>query len=444
MVFNSFGFILVFFPLCFILIRRLPKTLMPYALILFSLAFYGLNVRQNPWQWIPLLGLTGLGALGFYCVRRTRSRALCALFVALTALPLSAVKLSGLFMKSPLPLPLGMSFYTFQLIALLIYARVGSRGTALDAAAGALMFPKLISGPIADPEDLIRTVRSPRRRRADIDTGLSRFILGLCAKVIIADHLSGVFGQIRTWGAEGVSVPMAWLGMICYALRLYFDFWGYSLMAQGVGAMLGYRLPDNFDHPYCSLSMTQFWRRWHMTLGKWFRNYVYIPMGGSRHGAARTLLATLTVWLLTGIWHGAGWNYVCWGLMMFILLTGERFVYGRVLERCPIAGHIYVPLLASLSWVFFSTPDIQAAVGYFQRLVGLNGMVGDAGDWVKALRWCWPYLSLGIVFSTPLPGRLWKKLSGTAAGWLILFDLFWVCMYFLATGANDPFLYFSF
>lgn len=444
MVFNSFGFIFLFFPPCFILLRRLPKALTPYALIACSLVFYGLNVRQSPWQWIPLLGLSGFGALGFRLVRKTRSKPLCAAFIALTALPLSAVKLSGLIAETPLPLPPGMSFYTFQIIALLAYARAGRKGTALDAAAGTLMFPRLISGPIADPEDLIRTVRAPKRSRTGVDAGLSGFILGLCAKVIIADRLSGVSGQLRAWGAEGVSVPMAWLGVACYALQLYFDFWGYSLMAQGVARMLGYRLPDNFNHPYCSLSMSRFWRRWHMTLGQWFRAYVYIPLGGSRNGAARTVLATLTVWLLTGIWHGAGWNYVCWGLVMFTALTGERFVYGHALERRPLIGHIYVPLLSALSWVFFLMPDIRAALSCFGRLIGLNGMVGDPDDWLKALGRCWPYLGLGIVFSTPLPGRLWRRIAGTGAGWVILFVLFWVCAYFLATGASDPFLYFSF
>ena len=277
-----------------------------------------------------------------------------------------------------------------------------------------------------------------------LDEGLEEFILGLGCKVVIADHLAGILGQIRVRGAGGISVTLAWLGVLGYALQLYFDFWGYSQMAVGLGKMLGIRLPENFDHPYCSKSVVEFWRRWHITLGRWFKTYVYIPLGGSRRGFGRMVLATFTVWLLTGVWHGAGWNYVLWGLMMFVLILLERLFYGRALNRLPLLGHLYLPLVIALSWVFFITPGPNEAFAYFARLFGGGGAAADPGDWIAVLRRCWPYLALALAGSTPLPGRLWARLSGRGFAWALLFGLFWLCVYFIATAAGDPFLYFSF
>jgi len=446
MVFNSFGFIFLFFPIFLILYRRAPRRWCQALLCVGSLVFFGIGVRAAPWQLALLAAMTAFGALGCAAFRRPslRKRGLFILWVAITAAPLAYVKLAGLVRPDAPSLPLGLSFYTFQLIAFLTYAYKGGETTVLGVATGTLMFPKLISGPLADPEDILCEAAAPRRSRGRLDAGLEAFILGLACKVVIADHLAGVLGQIRTWGVRAVSPQLAWIGMIGYALQLYFDFWGYSRMAVGLGLMLGMRLPENFDHPYCAGSVAEFWRRWHITLGQWFKVHVYIPLGGSRKGKPRMVLATLAVWLLTGLWHGAGWNYILWGLMMFLLITGERLLYGKSLRRHSWLGHIYVPLVIALSWIFFITPTPAEAGAYFMRLVGLGGVGHSAGDWLDALRWCWPYLVAGAVMSTPLPSRLWAKLSGKAVAWVLLFGLFWVCMYFLATAASDPFLYFSF
>ena len=446
MVFNSFGFIFLFFPVFLILYRRAPRRWCQALLCAGSLIFYAIGVRAAPWQLIMLAVMTAFGALGCAAFRRPslRKRGLFALWIAMTAAPLAFVKLSGLVRADAPMLPLGLSFYTFQLIAFLTHAYRGGETTALGVAAGTLMFPKLISGPLADPEALLPEIAAPRRSRSRLDAGLEAFILGLACKVVVADHLAGVLGQIRTWGVRAVSPQLAWIGVAGYALQLYFDFWGYSRMARGIALMLGIRLPENFDHPYCAGSVAEFWRRWHITLGQWFRAHVYIPLGGSRKGAARMALATLAVWLLTGLWHGAGWNYVLWGLAMFLLIMGERLLYGGFLRKHPLLGHLYVPLAIGLSWIFFITPSLPEAGAYFLRLAGLGGIGHSAGDWLDALRWCWPYLAIGAVMSTPLPGRLWAKLSGKAVAWVLLFALFWVCIYFLATAASDPFLYFSF
>ena len=446
MAFNSYSFIFLFFPVFLLLYRLIPAKWCRPALCVGSLVFYAIGVRGALWQLALLAALTLFALLGcaLFRSRRLRTRPLLALWIAVTAAPLACVKLSGLFAAKALALPLGLSFYTFQLVAFLVYACQGGEAAPLDVAAGALMFPKLISGPIGEPGELCDTLAHPKRNRTRLDAGLEEFILGLGCKVVVADHLAGILGQIRTRSVGGVSVALAWIGVLGYALQLYFDFWGYSRMAVGVGKMLGLSLPRNFDHPYCSKSVAEFWRRWHITLGRWFRTYVYIPLGGSRRGTARLILSSFAVWLLTGVWHGAGWNYVLWGLMMFALIMGERLLYGEALARLPLLGHLYLPLTVGLSWVFFMTATPAEAFGYFARLFGAGGAPGRADDWLNVLRGCWPYLALGLVGSTPLPSRLWKRLSGTRLAWVLLFALFWLCMYFLATAANDPFLYFSF
>ena len=446
MAFNSFSFIFLFFPLFFVVYRLLPARFAAFALCAGSLVFYALGVKDALWQLYLLVGMTVFGMLGCELFRRKklRTKGLLALWLAVTAAPLGYVKLAGLFTAKAPALPLGLSFYTFQLIAFLVYAWQGGETAPIGVAAGTLMFPKLISGPIAEPQDAMQAALAPKRNISRLDAGLEEFILGLGCKVVIADHLAGILGQIRVRGAMGVSPALAWLGMIGYALRLYFDFWGYSQMAVGLGRMLGMKLPKNFDHPYCSTSVSEFWRRWHITLGRWFRTYVYIPLGGSRSGTARMLLSTVTVWLLTGIWHGAGWNYVLWGLMMCALILGERLLYGEALRALPVLGHLYVPLMISLSWVFFITAEPSAAFSYFARLFGAGGPAADPRDFLGVLRRCWPYLAAALVGSTPLPSRLWAKISGRGVAWLLLFALFWLCVYFMATAAGDPFLYFSF
>ena len=444
MAFNSFGFLFLFFPIFFIVYRLLPAKTCPAALCAGGLVFYALGAGGELRQLALLVGMTAFCLSGCLLFRKKsmRKKGLLALWVGLSALPLAAAKLAGLFPGQTPSLPLGLSFYTFQSIAFLVYAWKGGEIAPLDAAAGVLMFPKLISGPLAEPEEL--TESKPKRSRAGLDAGLEEFILGLACKVIVADHLAGILGQIRVRGVEAVSVPLAWLGLAGYALRLYFDFWGYSQMAVGLGRMLGLRLSENFRHPYCAVSVAEFWRRWHITLGRWFKTYVYIPLGGSRNGLGRMLLSTFTVWLLTGLWHGAGWNYVLWGMMMFLLIIGERLLYGEALRALPALGHLYLPLTVSLSWVFFITSGPAEAAAYFARLFGGGGAAVNGRDWLETLRVCWPYLALGLVGSTPLPGRLWKKISGGAAAWTLLFALFWVCVYFMATAASDPFLYFGF
>lgn len=446
MAFNSYSFLFLFFPIFFILYRKLPLRWCLPLLCAGSLVFYAIGVWGRLWQLLLLLGMALFGFLGCLLFRREKLRKkwILVLWLCVTAAPLAYVKLAGLFLPQAPGLPLGLSFYTFQMIALLVFAWQGGFVSAGEYAAGVLMFPKLISGPLAEPEELLDELDDPRRSLGRLAEGLEDFILGLACKVVVADHLAGILGQIRVRGVGAVSVPLAWLGVLGYALQLYFDFWGYSRMAVGLGKLLGFRLPDNFNHPYCSTSVSEFWRRWHITLGRWFKTYVYIPLGGSRRGFGRMVLATLTVWLLTGVWHGAGWNYVLWGLMMFLLILLERLFFGKVLKALPLLGHLYLPLAIALSWVFFITPGPESALAYFSRLFGGGAPASDPGDWLAVLRRCWPYLAIALADSTPLPALLWQRISGSRLAWLLLFLLFWFCVFFMATAAGDPFLYFSF
>ena len=404
-----------------------------------------------------------------------------AIFIAAAAAPLVVVKAMGLASAHAPGLPVGLSFYTFQTIALLVYAYQNEGADALDAANTILFFPKLLSGPIAEPGGILGSMREKKTAggpggarekrtagdpggarekrtaggpggardakwidRAMIDEGLQEFIIGLAYKVILADHLAGVLGPIFIRGVEGVSVPLAWLGAVCYSLQLYFDFCGYSRMAVGIAAMFGVRLPQNFRHPYCSGSIREFWKRWHITLGWWFRTYVYIPLGGSRNGTRRLVFSTLVVWLLTGIWHGGGWNFVFWGLMMFVLLMGEFFLWGDWIAKHPVIGHIYVPFMAMLGWVFFYTGTPAEAGHYFLRLVGITSLPFDQADWVDVFANVRVYLALAILWSTPLPEKAFEKVKGTLFGWILLFGLFLISLFFMSTASSEPFLYFSF
>ena len=446
MVFNSFSFLFIFFPIFFVLYLRVPVKNTGWLILIGSAVFYIVGAWKSPVQIAVLAGVAAVGVLGCALFRREgcRRKTLLALMIALAAAPLVYVKAAGLMSPDAPALPVGLSFYTFQTIALLVHAFQHQGADALSSANSILFFPKLLSGPIAGPAEILPGVMQKKPTRQMIDEGLQEFIIGLGYKVILADHLAGVLGLIFIRGVQGVSVPLAWLGALCYALQLYFDFCGYSRMAVGVARMLGIRLPQNFRHPYCSGSIREFWKRWHITLGWWFRTYVYIPLGGSRNGTPRLVFSTLVVWLLTGIWHGGGWNFVFWGLMMFALLMGEFFLWGDWIQKHPVAGHIYVPFLVMLSWIFFYTAGPAEAGHYFARLVGFTTLPYDPADWVEPFEQVRVYLALAILWATPLPEKAFHKVEGTLFGWILLGALFLISLFFMSTAASELFLYFSF
>ena len=262
-------------------------------------------------------------------------------------------------------------------------------------------------------------------------------------KVVLADQLASLWTALERIGFAYLSAPLAWFGAVGYSLQLYYDFAGYSLMAMGLARMLGFVIPRNFDLPYCSRSISEFWRRWHITLGIWFRDYLYIPLGGSRNGKRRLFLSLFVVWTLTGLWHGAAWNFVLWGLVLFVFIALEKFCIGGFLERHRFLSRLYFLFLIPQTWVVFRISDLGELGDYFSRLYPFlsSGESVFAGDLLRQLKSYWWLFALGILLATPWPRRFYEKYRATPLVWLPLFAVFWLCLYLIATGTGNPFLY---
>ena len=276
-----------------------------------------------------------------------------------------------------LPLPIGISFYTFQTMAYIIdvyRGEVKAQRNLLDFAVFVTMFPKLIAGPIVRYSQVEGALHNRPADPRQISYGAKRFVTGLAKKIILADNLGILWAEISAMNYGELSVLTAWMGIVAFAFQIYFDFSGYSDMAIGLGAVLGFRLPENFNYPYISVSVTEFWRRWHMTLSTWFREYVYIPLGGNRKGLAVQLVNILVVWVLTGIWHRADWTFLLWGLWFALFLILEKLFLKKVLNRLPkVLGWLYTVTVVLVSWVLFSLDSLPVIEGYLGAMFGLGG-----------------------------------------------------------------------
>lgn len=388
---------------------------------------------------------------------RTLRRALLAAALVADLLCLVYFKYAAFFLENwnaltgqalSLPrvaLPLGVSFYLFQSMGYLIdvYRGGDPERNLIDYAAFTLAFPQLTMGPILRWRDWRAPLKGRTIGRQDVLVGLEYFIVGLGCKVLLADQLAALWAAMERIGYEYLSTPLAWLGAVSYSLQLYLDFSGYSLMAMGLGQMLGLPVPRNFDLPYTARSVSEFYRRWHITLGTWFRDYLYIPLGGSRRGKARTALALTVVWLCTGLWHGASWNFVLWGaaLLGFILL--EKFCIGGFLKRHRVLSHVYLLAVIPLTWVIFRITDLRDLGSYFSRLFPFFGTPGavSAQDAAKQLAAYWWILLASILLCLPQPRRFFEKYRERVWMQALLFLLFWVCVYFIATSSGSAFLY---
>lgn len=447
MAFNSLEFLFVFLPIFLVVYYITPPRFRGVTLLLASLVFYGWGVRSAPWMLGLFLGLAAFSYLAALLMSLLPSAAKAILAFTWTVLfgTLMVFKYMGLFTDTPLSLPLGISFYTFSLAAYL--ADVARRQTPavrnpLHLLSGIALFPKMISGPLMPWKDVSPQVLRPRCRMWRFDLGLREFILGLGLKLLVADQIGGLWRQLGNIGYESVSAPLAWLGLIAYSLQLYFDFLGYSKMAIGIGAMAGLQLPENFDHPYAARTMTDFWRRWHMTLGAWFRDYVYIPLGGSRCSAGKHVRNLLVVWLFTGLWHGSTMNFLLWGLILFLLIFIEKRWTGRFLERHGIISRIYMIPAILLTWMVFAITNLKQLGVFIGRL--FSEYSWKAPDFQRYLHQYWWMLLIGVILSTPYPARLWQRIRSSALGTILLLAVFWAAVYCIAAGQNDPFMYFSF
>ena len=455
MGFNTLPFVFVFLPLFLAAFYLVPARWRAGLLCLGSLVFYVVGVWQRPWCLAPLLGLAVLVYLLGLRMRPRESRGLLVLGLAALFGCLFFFKYAGL-LGLGVTLPLAISFYSFQLAAYLIdvyRGRVPAERKPLLFFTGVLLFPKLLSGPLMDPLSLHEQLSDPPRPGLeDFDSGLRDFILGLSMKVLLANQIGGLWRQVGNIGYESVSTPLAWMGIAAYSLQLYLDFCGYSWMALGLGRMLGFRLPRNFEHPYAARSMQDFWRRWHISLSSWFRDYVYIPLGGNRCSRARQIRNILTVWLLTGLWHGAAWTFILWGLFFAVFLTAEKLWYGEALAQTRFLKHLYVLLLIAVSFVIFDAASVSDAFRTIGSLFGLGGLPrSDALARYYFDSYSGVFL-VAIVGATPLPAKIVRQFSEDGPGKkimsvvepVVLLALLAVVTAYLVDGSFNPFLYFRF
>ena len=468
MVFSSMIFLCVFLPIVLIVYFVLPKQLRNLWLLLASLFFYAWG---EPRYILIMLFSTVFdycnGRIIAYATEKGRhdtlGRAALVLsvvgnlgilcFFKYTDFALETLnRLAGTqFGLLQLALPIGISFYTFQTMSYTIDVYRGetpAQRNIISFGMYVCLFPQLIAGPIVRYKEVQKEVDARTTTISGVVHGLQRFLVGLAKKVLLANQIGALWDDIKGLGSADMSMALAWLGALAFTFQIYFDFSGYSDMAIGLGEMFGFHFPENFDHPYESKSITEFWRRWHMTLGAWFREYLYIPLGGNRKGVVRQIFNLFIVWFLTGLWHGAGWNFILWGLYYFVLLVLEKFVLRGVLERLPaIVQHLYALFFVVVGWVIFACDDMGLLGSYLKALFGVGVPAGNAlalYEWdIQA-----PFLVILLIAATTIPVRIAKQLTREEQRPPLLMVytvvLLVLSLAFLVSGSYNPFLYFRF
>ena len=448
MLFSSLEFIFIFLPIFLLIYYLVPFNWKNTVILIGSILFYVCGTIDYPEYSIffiisILMNYTlGLAIKSFAPIKK----GLIIFAVIYNILPLMLFKIT----IENIVLPMGISFFTFQNLSYVFdvyYGKEKPERSLVKYGAHISMFAHLISGPIVTYGEVRQQMNQRRISLKRIQAGVKYFLFGLGFKVLIANRIGGLWSDISAIGYESITTPLAWMGIIAYSLQLFYDFWGYSLMAIGVGKMLGFQFPKNFDAPYRSVSMSEFYRRWHMTLGNWFKNYVYIPLGGNRVSRIRNVFNLFVVWLLTSLWHGLDWNFLLWGLSIFVLIMLEKTGLGIWLEKHRIVGHIYVLAFVPFMWLSFVMTDFSAYKIYLIKLLPFFGNSGEviwATDYMKYLGIYWPFFLAGFFFLTETSEKLAKKYHkhiGMKIFLLVVFGLSVYCMY---KGMNDPFLYFSF
>lgn len=473
MVFSSPVFLFAYLPLTLAVYYLMPLRWRNLALFLLSLVFYGWD--KPIYIPVMLFSVTVSYLCGFPIGKyrdRDRHRARVWLVVSLV-LNLSVLVffkytnfiIENLRLIPPLAgvlhplewleLPIGISFYTFQIMSYSIDLYRGENETQRSYIAFGTyvaLFPQLIAGPIVRYRDVDRQLQSRTLTVDRFASGVRRFAVGFGKKILLGDALAAVYAYLSTAADFEFTVLSGWLMVATYTLHIYFDFSGYSDMAIGLGRMFGFEFPENFRYPYMASSITDFWRRWHITLSTWFREYVYIPLGGNRRGRARQYFNLAVVWLLTGLWHGASWNFVLWGLFYLILLIAEKAFLLRLLERnrlTRVLGHIGALLLVGIGWMIFDHTDLGEA---FRIIGGLFG-IGTAGFAAATVSWqalrLLPLLAVSVAAATPYPTRLWNRLTGRRPALTVLEPVLLVAVLALSVACAvrsdySPFLYFNF
>ncbi|MFG6321745.1 MAG: MBOAT family protein [Lachnospiraceae bacterium] len=472
MVFSSLLFIFVFLPVFLVLYYILPAKSRNFLLLTGSILFYSFgepyylflilcsiivnfllglgieNFKDRSFEKNTLLVLSLMYNFGFLLFFKYTN-----FFIENINALLRILDIHWRFYTLNITLPLGISFYTFQIVSYVIDVYLGKTEadkSLVSLGAYLCMFPQLIAGPIVVYSDIRDALKERTISAAGLDNGLKTFIVGLGYKVIIANRIGTLWNEVCTIGFESISTPLAWLGTFAYSMQLYFDFCGYSMMAVGLGEMLGFHMPANFRHPYMARSVTDFWRRWHITLGAWFREYVYIPLGGNRKGKTRMMMNLFVVWFLVGFWHGAAWNFILWGLFIFMLQIIEKNLTLRWLNAdnifAKVFSHTYMFFYILVSWTLFAISDFHDLGVYLTRLfpfvdTGRNIHFSDFMGYASTYA---PLLVACIIFATDYPEKLFNRLRGRFLGIVISLVIFWVSVYYLSIGINNPFLYFRY
>ena len=465
MVFSSTIFLCIFLPLVLLGYYICPKKGRNLFLLIASLVFYAWG--EPKYVFLMIFSIIANYVFGLLMEKYRQSRRLKLMLVLSVVIDvglLCVFKYTDFIISNinaafganfdllKLALPIGISFYTFQAMSYTIDVYRGDvkvQRNIIDFGMYITMFPQLIAGPIVRYADVEGQLRDRRVTAQDFSEGAMRFVVGLGKKVLLANQIGALWSEIYALGGSS-SALMAWLGAIAFTFQIYFDFSGYSDMAIGLGRMFGFKFPENFRYPYQSVSITDFWRRWHITLSTWFREYLYIPLGGNRRGFARQALNLLIVWTLTGFGHGAGWNYILWGLYYFAILFIEKLFLLKVLDKAPkILRHIYSLLLIVLGWVIFACDDIAVLLPFIGSMFGANGALGGLDIYwltTKAV-----LLVICCIASTELPKKLMISLSGKLGEKqafvlksVLALLLLGLSMVFLIGDSYNPFLYFRF
>lgn len=476
MVFSSLIFLFRFLPLVLLVYFAAPGKLKNGILFIFSLLFYSWG---EPVYVLLMLFSTVVdyfhGIMTYRCKekgRLKRARFFVISSVIINLCLLGFFKYADFFIGAfnstlgknlfgfeaallNVALPIGISFYTFQTMSYTIDIYRGNalpQKNIIDFGAYVAMFPQLIAGPIVRYKTVAEELRDRSHSAGLFGEGVGTFMAGLGKKVLLANNIGMVWDTISAYGAGQITVITAWLGIFAYAFQIYFDFSGYSDMAIGLGKMFGFHFPENFQYPYVSKSITEFWRRWHISLGTWFREYVYIPLGGNRKGLGKQIRNICIVWLLTGFWHGASYNFILWGAYFAVILVLEKLFLLKALERLPVwCRHFYAILLILLGWVIFAFDDIQAGISYMGYLFGIHTAGFANGETL------WIFLQNAVMFavlifaSTPLGKGLYDRLRKKSEGYLfpvlqniVYILLFVVCVAYITDASYNPFLYFRF
>lgn len=466
MLFSSIVFLFTFLPIILILYYLVPRPMKNVILLFGSLLFYAWG--EPVYIFLMIFSILFNYICGLDIARNLKDPAAAKrsliFTVAVNLCILGFFKYEGFVLDSlsavlpvdipyrAMALPIGISFYTFQILSYIIdvyRGHVKVQTNLLDFALYVTMFPQLIAGPIVQYADVDRQLHVRKESWGKFGEGSMFFIRGLAKKVLLANTIGMVYTEVAALAPGKVSVLSAWIGCISYAFQIYFDFSGYSDMAIGLGKMFGFEFLKNFDYPYISQSITEFWRRWHISLGSWFREYVYIPLGGNRVPVIKHLRNLLIVWFLTGLWHGAAWNFVAWGLYYGLILILEKYFLSRVLERLPaVFRHIYSLVLVLIGWVFFFSPTLGGAVDYIQLMfgVGANGLVDSEGLYLLTTNLL--LLILLVIGSTPIVHRAYERVMAgrgkILANCVVYVAMFLLCIAYLVTETYNPFLYFRF